>query len=315
MKNTLNLTGVILCSVKGTRIKQLLFNKPKTLLEILGQPIIYHQLKYLKNVGVKKVLVVIGKSGNVIIDKIKTFPNLNLDITFIKDLKPRGIAHSLSKTKSLIKGPLLVFLGDIFLRGARLKKMLKKFNNSNSSCVLASIKEKNVNNLKKNFTIQIDKNSRVKKVVEKPKKPETNIKGVGVYLFSKNIFNAIKKTSKIQILNKEFGITEAIQTLIDNGDIVHSSMCVEEDVNINEPIDLWETNIKLLKKLNRKNFISKNVYIGKNVSIINSIIGTNVNIGDNSLIKDSVVFSNVKLNKKTSLIKSIKTKESFFKLK
>ena len=92
-------------------------------------------------------------------------------------------------------------------------------------------------------------------------------------------------------------------------------MCVEEDVNINEPIDLWETNIKLLKKLNRKNFISKNVYIGKNVSIINSIIGTNVNIGDDSLIKDSVIFSNVKLNKKTSLIKSIKTKESFLKFK
>ena len=46
MKNTLNLTGVILCAGKGTRIKQLLFNKPKTLLEIQGQPIIYHQLNY-----------------------------------------------------------------------------------------------------------------------------------------------------------------------------------------------------------------------------------------------------------------------------
>ena len=103
MKNTLNLTGVILCAGKGTRIKQLLFNKPKTLLEILGQPIIYHQLKYLKNVGVKKVLVVIGKSGNVIIDKIKTIPNLNLDITFIKDLKPRGSTALLDAMSETIK--------------------------------------------------------------------------------------------------------------------------------------------------------------------------------------------------------------------
>ena len=55
---------------------------------------------------------------------------------------------------------------------------------------------------------------------------------------------------------------------------------MEEDVNINEPMDLWETNIKLLKKLNKKNFISKKVYIGRNVSIINSIVGPNVSIGD-----------------------------------
>ena len=57
------------------------------------------------------------------------------------------------------------------------------------------------------------------------------------------------------------------------------------------------------------------MYIGKNVSIINSIIGQNVTIGDNSLVKDSVVLSNVKLKKNTYLIKSIKTKKSFLKLR
>ena len=315
MKNQSNLTGVVLCAGKGERIKQLPFNKPKALLEILGQPIIYYQLKYLKNVGIKKVLIVIGKFGHEIIKTIKTFPNLNLDITFVKDPNPRGIADSLNKTKSYIKGPLLVFLGDIFLKEVKLKKMLKKFNIFNSSCVLASIKEKNKNNLKKNFTIQVNKDSIVERVVEKPKKPETNIKGVGIYLFSKNIFNAINKTSFIQSHNKELGITEAIQTLIDNGDIVRSSMCVKEDVNINEPLDLWKTNIKLLKKLKRKNFISKNVHIGKNVLITNSIVGPNVNIGDNSLIKDSVIFSGAKVNKKSSLIRCIKTKMNFIKLK
>ena len=85
-------------------------------------------------------------------------------------------------------------------------------------------------------------------------------------------------------------------------------MCVKEDVNINEPLDLWKTNIQLLKKLKRKNFISKNVHIGKNVLITNSIVGPNVNIGDNSLIKDSVIFSGAKVNKKSSLIRCIKTK-------
>jgi len=315
MKKKLNLTGVILCAGKGTRIKKMPFSQPKTLLEILGLPIIYYQLRYLKNNGIKKVLIVVGKNKNDIVKKIKIMPNLNIDIKFIQDLKPQGIASSLYKIKRYIKGPILVFLGDIFLREVRLQKMIKKFSNLNCSCVLAAITEKNTNKLKKNFTIQLGKNSLVEKVVEKPKKPKTHIKGVGIYLFSQNIFSAISKTSINLNHNGELGITEVIQNLIDTGNKVLTSLCVKEDVNINEPLDFWDTNFRLLKKIKRKNFISKNVLIGKNVSLINSIIGPNVKIGSNSTIKNSIIFSDVELKEKTYLIQSIKTNEGLIKIK
>ena len=58
MKKKINLTGVILCAGKGIRIKKMPFSQPKTLLEILGLPIIYYQLRYLKKIGVKKVFIV-----------------------------------------------------------------------------------------------------------------------------------------------------------------------------------------------------------------------------------------------------------------
>ena len=193
--------------------------------------------------------------------------------------------------------------------------MINKFINFNCSCVLAAIKEKNYEKLKKNFTIQLSRNSKVKKVVEKPQKPETNIKGVGIYLFSVDIFKAISKTS-INFKGKgELGITEAIQTLIDMGNKVFSSLCVREDVNINEPLDFWNTNFKQLKIINKKNFISKDVIIGKNVSITNSIIGPKVKIGNDSIIKNSIVFSNVHLKEKTYLTKSIQTIEGYLRLK
>jgi glucose-1-phosphate thymidylyltransferase len=315
MKNKINLTGVILCAGKGTRIKKMPFSQPKTLLEILGLPIIYYQLRYLKNIGVKKVFIVCGKNKSDISKKIKIMPDLKLNIQFVKDLKPQGIASSLFKIKKYIKGPILVFLGDIFLRDVKLQKMVNKFVNSDCSCILAAIKEKNKHKLKKNFTIELGRNSKVKKVIEKPKKPETDIKGVGIYLFSKNIFNAISKTSINFTYRRELGITEAIQTLIDMGNKVFSSLCVKEDVNINEPLDFWDTNFKQLKKTRKKNFISKNVMIGKNVSIMNSIIGPRVKIGSNSIIKNSIIFSDVRLKEKTYLIKSIKTNEGYLRLK
>ncbi len=315
MKKKLKLTGVILCAGKGTRIKKLPFKKPKTLLEILGHPIIYYQLKYMEIVGIKKVLIVIGKNGKEIQKKIKSIKNLNLKINYIKDLNPKGIAHSLNKVKKYIKSPILVFLGDIFLRNIQLKPMIKKYFNTKCSCVLGHIREKNINKLKKNFTIKVKKNFIVQRVVEKPKIPETNLKGVGIYLFDKSIFKAIKIYSKSINKISDLGITESIQTLIDNNYKVYSSLCAEEDVNINEPKDLWDTNIKLLKKLRKKNFISNHVMIGKNALIKNSVIGESVNIPDNSVIKNSVIFSKVNIKKKTILISSIKTKEGYTKIK
>ncbi len=315
MNKKLNLTGVILCAGKGTRIKKLPFKKPKTLLEILGHPIIYYQLKYMEIVGIKKVFIVIGKNGKEIAKKVKSIKNLNLKINYVKDLNPKGIAHSLNKAKNYINSPILVFLGDIFLRNIHLKTMIKKYYNSKCSCVLGHIKENNIKKLKKNFTIKVKNNMLVKRVVEKPIKPETNLKGVGIYLFDKNIFKAIDIYSKSLNKSSDLGITESIQTLIDNNHKVYSSSCAEEDVNINEPKDLWETNIKLLRKMKKKNFISNKVKIGRNVLIKNSVIGQGVNIPDNSVIKNSVIFSNVKLKREISLISSIRTKDGYVKIK
>lgn len=317
MKKKINLTGVILCAGKGTRLKKMPYTQPKTLLEVLGLPIIYYQLRYLKNVGVKKVLIVCGKNQNDISKKLKTIPNLNLDIKYIKvvkSLKPQGIANSLLRVKRYVKGPILVFLGDIFTRDVKLQKMIKKFTDYNCSCVLAGIREKNITKIKKNFTIKLGRNSIVKKVVEKPINPETDIKGVGIYLFSKSIFKAISKTSINLNRSYDLGLTETIQTLIETDNKVFSSLCVKEDININEPLDFWNANFKQLKKMNKKNFISKDILMGKNVSITNSIIGPNVKIGNNSTIKKSIVFSNVHLKENTHLNGSIKTEEGHIKL-
>ena len=73
------------------------------------------------------------------------------------------------------------------------------------------------------------------------------------------------------------------------------SLCAKKDININEPKDLFDINMQLLKIKKKKNFISKSVSLGKNTKIINSIIGENVKIPNNQVIKNSVIFSNVKI--------------------
>ena len=64
----------------------------------------------------------------------------------------------------------------------------------------------------------------------------------------KSIFKAISKTSINLNRSYDLGITEAIQTLIETDNKVFSSLCVKEDININEPLDFWNANFKQLKK-------------------------------------------------------------------
>ena len=92
--------------------------------------------------------------------------------------------------------------------------MIKNFFEKKCSCVIGCIVDNDIDNVKKNFTVELKKNKDVKKVIEKPKRPITNLKGIGVYLFDKKIFRAINLYAK-QNRNSDIGITEPIQNLID----------------------------------------------------------------------------------------------------
>ena len=93
------LIGVILCAGKGTRIKNLVNKKPKTLLEILGKPIINYQIEILKKSGIKEIVIVIGKNGGHIKKNIHLNNYSDLKIKFFKDNEPKGCKKFIQSKK------------------------------------------------------------------------------------------------------------------------------------------------------------------------------------------------------------------------
>ena len=295
------LVGAILAAGKGTRIEPLSLTLPKTMLRICNKPIIELQIEMMKDLGIKDVFIVLDHLKEHVMDYLKDGRDFGVNITYVEQKDPRGIAHAVAQLEDYIKVPFLVFLGDIYIKCKDLRKAMGLLQKNNADAVLITKNEEDKELIKKNFSVILDKDEKVIRVIEKPRYPQNNLKGCGIYLFKPEIFDAIRRTSPSMIRN-EIELTDSIQVFIDDMRNVYSLSEVEWDININTAEDLLYCNLKSLKESNQKNIIGKNIEIHPATKIINSVICDNVviknpiEIKNSCILPDSVVESKENIN-------------------
>ena len=270
--------GVILAAGRGARISPLSVSWPKPLLPVCNKPVMQYQIEAMKSAGIHEVLIVLGHLGDKIRDFFAKGRKFGVRINYIYDDDPQGIASSLLKTEGKIRGPFVLFLGDIFMKDVDLEGAIDKFSAKKADSVIIARYEKNFDEVRRNFAVVIDKEGRVLKVVEKPQKPVSFIKGYGLYLFNKSIFSAIAKTKRSKLRN-EYEITDAVQKLIDGGGKVYCETWSLWDVNLSYPEDLLRCNLRLLNELNLKSLIGKSAQVN-GARLISSIVGDRAKILD-----------------------------------
>jgi len=71
--------ALILAAGMGTRLSPLTDDRPKCLVEVAGDSMLYHQLSMLERVGIGECIVAIGYKGDMIIDRFGSrFGSINL---------------------------------------------------------------------------------------------------------------------------------------------------------------------------------------------------------------------------------------------
>ena len=83
---------------------------------------------------------------------------------------------------------------------------------------------------------------RVRRVIEKPRYVDSQLKGCGLYVFDPHIFDAIRRTPRTA-MRDEYEITDSIQILINDGYVTHHHPIVERDLNLTKPADLLTINL------------------------------------------------------------------------
>ena len=183
-----------------------------------------------------------------------------------------------------------MFLGDNLITCV-ITDFVKEFtqNGANSQILLAKVSNP------QQFGVAELSHGRVVRLEEKPKEPKSDLALVGVYMFDKNIFKAVKSIKPSW--RDELEITDAIQYMIDKGFNVQSHIINGWWKDTGKLEDMLEANRMVLDTLTTEinGFVDSNskvefkVVISKGAEVINSIIRGPAIIGSNTKIINSFI--------------------------
>jgi glucose-1-phosphate thymidylyltransferase len=326
--------GIILHGGHGTRLRPLTHTGPKQLLPIANKPMSEYALEDLKNAGIKEIAIIIG---DVYPEKVKEYyqngDNYEVKISYIYQDKPKGIAHAIRLCKEFIgNDKFVVYLGDNILR-KNITSYREKFESQNSDAMILLCEVKNPEQF---GVAELNENKdQIKKIIEKPKKPASNLAVIGIYFLTPKIFDIIDRLKPSG--RGELEITEAMQLLIDEKnkvtfdtvtgwwkdtgtpeDIIHANKLVLDSIGTKDQF-LINSDVKIKNKIiiGKNSSISPDliingpVIIGDNCRLDSSVnIGPYVSIGNNcSLkkcnIKNSILMNDCKIDKEINIFDSI----------
>lgn len=290
--------AIIPMAGSGTRLRPFTYSKPKAMLRVGSQPIIFHIVDSLVSLGCDTLILIISREGENIPDFLRAhYPGINIEVVVQEERLGLGHAVFLAADRAR-DGELIVMYGDTIIDGA-LPDVLKT--DADGVIVVKKVDDP------RRFGVVNIRQGYISKFVEKPAEPKSNLAIVGFNYFRKPapLFDCLDELIRTGKRTKgEFQITDAFQLMLGRG-YTFKPLEVEGWYDCGTPQSLLETNRFLLARegniSERENsIIIPPVFIPENATITASIIGPNVSVGDGavierSLVSDSIIGSNARV--------------------
>lgn len=166
-------------------------------------------------------------------------------IFWVNQLEPKGFGHAVLSSRPFIDGGLfLVHAGDTFIVSEKHSFLAKLISNHLSSGSVATLLLKEIHDPHRLYGVaEVEETEaiiKVKRVVEKPKKPPSNLAIMPVYIFDSSIFKALEITPVGA--GNEIQLTDGIQKLIEWGFLVDAVKLTEDELrlDVGSPETYWE---------------------------------------------------------------------------
>ena len=184
--------AIILCGGTGSRMFPLTHSINKQLLPVYDKPMFYYPLSLMMLCGIKEYVFVINQGQELNFRKALGNPDdLGIRVEFVVQKNPKGLPDAFIITKELIKNQsIAMILGDNFFYGNMLSPIIKDSLKIKNGCNIYIYPS---NKTSAYGVVEFDKKNNVKKIIEKPKKTNSNQIITGLYVFDKKVFEFSKK--------------------------------------------------------------------------------------------------------------------------
>jgi glucose-1-phosphate thymidylyltransferase len=276
----------------GTRVRPRTHSTPKALIHVAGRPILAHILDDLMAVGVREVVLVVGHMGDRIQRYVDSrYAGGDLRVHYVEQPEAQGLGHAIHLTHRVVSGRrLLIILGDTILK-ADLAAVLARGK--------STIGVKEVDDPRRFGVVEME-GDKVKRVVEKPDQPPSNLAIVGIYYLENGdaLFEALDELVERDARTRgEYQLTDALQILLER-DHVLETFSVEGWYDCGKTETLLETNRELLEQQGETHEVQGSVIIDPVVieptaTIENCIIGPYVSVAAGATVKNSLVRNSI----------------------
>jgi glucose-1-phosphate thymidylyltransferase len=282
--------GLILSGGRGTRLRPITYTSAKQLVPVANKPILYYGIEALAACGIREIGIVVGDTHQEIREAVGDGARFGVKVTYLQQEAPLGLAHAVLISETfMVDEPFVMYLGDNVVREP-LRPMVERFATDRPS---AQIFLAHVPNAQEFGVAELD-GDRVIRLVEKPRKPPSDLALVGVYMFDRSVFDAVKAIRPSA--RGELEITDAIQWLIDQGRTVRPYVISGWWKDTGKLEDMLEANRIVLDGIEprvdgevfRSEIVGK-VVIEAGAKVAESTIRGPAIIGRNALIEEAYI--------------------------
>ncbi|MAG44591.1 spore coat protein [bacterium] len=181
--------GIILAGGLGTRLLPCTKITNKHLIPVFNKPMIYYSIYSLISAGIKSIMIISGKGhAGQFLELLGSGQKFGAKFSYEVQEEPGGIAQALGLAEDFAdQGRVVVMLGDNIIE-QDIKPCLRDFREQEKG---GKIFLKRVKNPQSYGVAQIEKGI-IKNIIEKPKKPKSNLAVIGLYMYDEQVWDILK---------------------------------------------------------------------------------------------------------------------------
>jgi glucose-1-phosphate thymidylyltransferase len=284
--------ALVLSGGSGTRLRPFSYSNSKQLMPIANKPVVEHVLENIRALGVTEVGVVVDAGSTRIRDALGDGSRLGLNLTFIPQDRPLGLAHCVAISRPFLgDDDFVMYLGDNMLPDG-IAAHAGRFAATRPD---AQVVVHKVADPRAFGVAEFRPDGTLARLVEKPETPGSDLALIGVYFFTAAIHRAVVAIEPSA--RGELEITDAIQWLLEHGGMVDAVEHTGYWRDVGRVEDVLECNRRLLGGLapvvhghvDDTTRLSGPVVVEAGASVVRSHVEGPALIGAGAVVEDSAL--------------------------